>query len=287
MSMQTIRRLLLFALPALLLASCNKSNDPNYNTDHPEHGKITVTADWSGIGQDITKPSAFTVAVGGHTVEATGDSHAIDNLFDPGDYRLYAYNKADNITVSGTTATADYTAGTPDWFFTCSVDVKVEADKVHAVTAVMKRQVREVTLVIGLTGGTADRIEGITATLSGVAGTYDFDSGTHGSATSAPLTFAKQTSGDNAGKWTATVRLLGVTGSEQKLTGTIRFTGGRPDDMPLQSDLSADLANFNANKTEPFALGGTVAETPTGAGFTGTIIDWTESNGGDVNAGME
>ena len=284
MSMQDIRRLLLFALPVLLFASCSKSKDPNYNTDHPEHGKITVTADWSGIGQDITKPSAFTVAVGGHTVEVTGDSHAIDKHFDPGDYLLYAYNKAGNITVSGTTATADYTTGTPEWFFTCSMDVKVEADKVHAVTAVMKRQVREVTLIIELTGGTADRIEGITATLSGVAGTLNIDNYTHGSPSNVDFAFTKITTGADAGKWTTTVRLLGVTGSEQKLTGTIRFTGGIPGDMPLQSDLSADLANFNANKTEPFALGGTVAETPTGTGFTATITGWNPVPGSSVIA---
>jgi hypothetical protein len=167
----------------------------------------------------------------------------------------------------------------PGWLFSGRLQETVEADKDYAFTVPMMQQVRELTLIIEPTGGTAHKIESITATLSGVAGTLDIDSDTHGSPSNVALSFTKITEGTDAGKWSATVRLLGVAGSEQKLTGTIRFTGGAPGDMPLESDLTTDLATFNQKKNEPLTLGGTVTETPTETGFTVTINDWNKETG--------
>ena len=44
--------------------------------------------------------------------------------------------------------------------------------------------------------------------------------------------------------------------------------------MPLESDLTAELASFNADKKTPLALGSTLVETPAGTGFTATIDKW-------------
>ncbi|OJV83297.1 MAG: hypothetical protein BGO34_16665 [Bacteroidia bacterium 44-10] len=264
------RKLLIAAVGAILLTACDVK-DPIYETDHPGKARVTLTAGWSGIDQSITKPAGYTAVVNGtaHTDIPATESHTFPDMA-PGTYTAYLYNNADGIAISGTTATATYTATPPGWLFTGKLTETVEADKDYTFTVPMKQQVRELTLVIEPTGGTADRVESISASLSGVAGMLDMDSDTHGSPSNAPLAFTK---GSN-GKWTATVRLLGVTGSEQKLTGTVAFEGGSPTDIMLDSDLSPSLSNFNRDKTTPLSLRGDMKETPTELGFVTSVTDW-------------
>ena len=52
----------------------------------------------------------------------------------------------------------------------------------------------------------------------------------------------------------------------------------------ITSDLTEALAGFNDNKREPLTLGSTIVETPTEAGFTATITDWTVVEGDPVVA---
>lgn len=287
--MRKVNIITIAAVGALMLWGCDVK-DPIYETDHPDKGAVTVKADWSNIGQGITKPAKWTVAVGSREgIAENTDSHAFKDAFDPGNYTVYAWNPADHFTFSGTTATVA-SEGTglhaqPDWLFTAKLQATVQADRKHEFTAVMQQQVRELTLVIEATGSVAPRISAITSTLSGVAGSYDMESGAHGSASAVAFEFTKQTTGDYAGKWTATVRLLGVTGSRQLLKSTIKFIDGIPTDIPLDNDLSGALATFNDNKREPFVLGGQAAETPTEAGFTATINGWTRIQGGSGTAG--
>ena len=80
------------------------------------------------------------------------------------------------------------------------------------------------------------------------------------------------------------MRLLGITGNTQTLTATLTYADGNPADTGLESDLTAALADFNSDKTAPLTLGGTIAETPNEMGFTATITDWEEVDGGNVNA---
>ena len=98
------------------------------------------------------------------------------------------------------------------------------------------------------------------------------------------MPFTRITEGDDAGKWKATVRLLGVTGTEQLLTGEIRYADGNPRPTTLESDLSEALKEFNAKKTEPLTLGGTLVETPEEAEFSEfEITGWEEVDAEDVN----
>ena len=263
---------------AMLLAACSGGKDSIGETDHPDKAKITVTTTWEGIDQSI-KPAEYFAAYGTEELKATQDTYTFPNLFDAGTHTAYFYNKPDGITINGTTATANYAAPI-GWLFTGKLTETVEADRDYAFTVPMRQQVRELTLVIEPTGGTADKITEITASLSGAAGTLDFGSNAHGTPTSIALTFSK----DGDGKWSATVRLLGVAGNEQKLTGTIKFTGGTPGDMPLETVLTTDLATFNDNKEEPKILGGTVAQIPTGEGFTATINGWNTIDAGTGKA---
>ena len=280
---------------AVLLSSCVK--DTLYDTPHPDHGMIAVTADWSARGEGIDIPDTWTVTMGDYTGTETSATHAPDHLFAPGSYTLAVWNPAEGITVSGTTATIAAATGNragtdafvdnaPGWFFTYTEQVSIEKDKDYPLTAVMQQQVRELTLMIEPAGDAADRIESIGGTLSGAAGTLDFATGTHGTPSEVELHFTKITEGDDAGKWMATVRLLGIAGDAQRLTATLTYTDGNPQPTSLNSDLTSALNGFNDGKTAPLTLGGTIAETPGEAGFTGEITDWETVDGGGVDAEM-
>ncbi len=276
---------------ALTLAATSCVKDELHDTPHPDYGKITVTADWSDRGGGVDIPAEWTVTMGDYTGTETGATHSPDYLFKPGGYTLAAYNIPEGITISGTTAAVNAVEGgfivnTPGWLFPSVQEVAIEADTDYELTAVMRQQVRKLTLMIEPTGDAAERIESIEGTLSGAAGTLDFATGTYGTPSEVELHFTKITDGDDAGKWMATVRLLGIAGNLQRLTATLTYTDGNPQPTALESDLTEALADFNDGKTAPLTLGGTIAETPGEAGFTGEITDWETVDGGGVDAEM-
>lgn len=276
---------------ALTLAATSCVKDELHDTPHPDYGKITVTADWSDRGGGVDIPAEWTVTMGDYTGTETGETHSPDYLFKPGGYTLAAYNTPEGITVSGTMATVAAADGgcivnTPGWLFSSMQEVAIEADTDYSLTAIMRQQVRKLTLMIEPTGDAANRIESIEGTLSGAAGTLDFATGTYGTPSEVELRFTKITDGDDAGKWTATVRLLGIAGNLQRLTATLTYTDGNPQPTALESDLTTALDGFNDGKTAPLTLGGTIAETPGEAGFTGEITDWETVDGGEVDAEM-
>ena len=117
----------------------------------------------------------------------TGETHAPDYLFDPGNYTLAAYNIPEDITVSGTTATVapetgngTYISNAPGWLFTSVQEVTVEADTDYELTAAMHQQVRQLTLVIEPAGDAADRIETIEGHAERSGRDAGFATGTHG-----------------------------------------------------------------------------------------------------------
>ena len=291
-----MKKIYTIILTALLLSSCVK--DTLYDTPHPDHGMISVTADWSARGEGIDIPATWTVAMGDYTGTETSATHAPDHLFDPGSYTLAVWNPAEEITVSGTTATVaaatgnDAVAGAfisnaPGWLFTSVQQVLIEKDTDYPLTAAMKQQVRELTLVVEPTGDAAGRITEIVAHLTGAAGTLDFATDTYGAASNVVLPFTKITEGNDAGKWKATVRLLGVTGTEQLLTGEIRYADGNPTPTTLKSDLTEALKEFNTGKSASLTLGGTLVETPEETEFSGfEITGWETVEGGDASAEM-
>ena len=233
---------------ALLLAATSCVKDELHDTPHPDTGKITVTADWTDRGDGVDTPAEWTLTIGGYTGTETGETHAPDYLFKPGNYTLAAYNTPENITISGTIATVaavepDLKSGVsetlqsgatetalisnaPGWLLTSVQEVTVEADTDYELTAAMHQQMRQLTLVIEPTGDAAGRIESIEGSLSGAAGTLDFATGTYGAASDVALHFTKITEGEDAGKWTATVRLHTPTATRQ--TRALRATSRQP-----------------------------------------------------------
>lgn len=270
----------------LLLTSCIE--DELFNTPHPDHGKVVVTADWSNRGEGVDIPTSWELNLGDYTGTETSATHAPDYLFEPGNYTLVAHNPANGIAVSGTTATVATTNGSfitanPDWLFTAVQEVTIDIDTDHKFTATMRQQVRELTLIIEPTGDAAERVESIEGHLSGAAGSMDFSTDTYGMPSEVELSFTKITSGADAGKWTATVWLLGIAGNAQQLTATLTYTDDNPQSHLLESDLTASLSDFNADKATPLTLGGTTAETPTESGFSATITDWEKVTEGPID----
>lgn len=291
--MRTKELLIASAGALLLLGSCDVK-DPIYNSAHPEQGTVMLTTDWSHIGGGIALPESYTVKAADFLTVVSDAANTLDHLFEPGTYEFYVYNTPEHITVTGTTVTVSsasvsvaqagtFINNTPGWFFSGSAKALIEKDKEHRLTAAMQQQIRQLTLIIELTGGTAARVEEITATLTGVAGAFDFKNGTYAASSSVTLAFSKITDGADAGKWKADVRLLGILGSQQLLTGTILFTDNTPTDN-FNSDLSTSLTSFNNDKRNPLKLDGTVVETPTEAGFTSTIKEWEIVERGPVIA---
>ena len=281
------RHIYIIGMAALTLTGCVK--DELFDTPHPGKGSITVTADWSARGEGIATPESWNLSMGDYHGTETAATHATDHLFEPGSYSLVAWNPATDISVSGTSASVTSTAdgcisGELGWLFTSVQEVTIEADRDHAFTSAMQQQVRQITLTIRLTGDAAARVEGISGRLSGVAGTMDFASDTYSAPSDVALNFTKITQGENAGAWTATVRLLGITGESQQLTGTITYAGDNLPSIPIASDMTALLAGFNDNKTVPLSLACDL-ETPTQAGVTATIIDWEVQE--EVNADIK
>ena len=277
------------AATALLTASCVK--DTLYNTPHPNHGKITVTADWSARGEGIDIPATWTIAMGDYTGTETAATHAPDHLFAPGSYTLVAWNPAEGITVSGTTATVAPASGSqttgafidnaPGWFFTHTEQVTIEKDTDYPLTAAMKQRVRELQLELEVTQGRPELIQSVTATLSGIAGAFDMARGqTTGEPASTVFSFTRDGS-----RLTADARLLGTMGTVQTLVLDIVFTdGGRT--QRTEVDLTEALTDFNGDMTTAYRVTGTL-ETPVGMEEgKGEITGWETVEGGDASAEM-
>lgn len=277
------------AAAALLTASCVK--DTLYNTPHPDHGKITVTADWSARGEGIDIPATWTIAMGDYTGTETTATHAPDHLFAPGSYTLVAWNPAEGITVSGTTATVAPASGSqttgsfidnaPGWFFTHAEQVSIEKDTDYPLTAAMQQRVRELQLELEVTQGRPELIQSVTATLSGIAGAFDMARGqTSGEPASTVFSFTRDGS-----RLTADARLLGTMGAVQTMVLDIVFVdGGRT--QRTEVDLTEAMKDFNDDRTTAYRVTGTL-ETPVGMEEgKGEITGWETVEGGDASAEM-
>jgi len=270
---------------ALALASCGV-DDPIYETPNPQHGTITLTTDWSKMGEGITKPTNYIIEVGGQKVTANKDRYTIEHLFDEGTYRGYAYNTAEHITVSDGTATVGSVNSasttvepTLGWFFSASNEVEIKKDTHHEFTAVMQQQVRQLNIELTATSGDIGNIQSVTASLSGVANTIDLKTGTcSGTGLKVVPIFTK-----SGNKLIASVRLIGLTTETQNLTLDINYTVGSP--QQLTTDMSSYLTGFSTDKHIPITLTGNISITSgVGIDFNSEISGWESQGqvGGDA-----
>lgn len=273
--------LYLFLATSVCMSGCDVK-DPIYNTPHSGQGTITLTTDWSQIGEGLGIPASYTVMIGDYTTTVGGTTAALDHFFEPGTYRMLVYNTPENIRIEGTVADATPGQGVyyPGGLFSCAAEVTIAEDTDHAITAVMRQQVRQLTLVVEPTGDAADRIEHIWGSLKPMACKLDLENGTHSVGVRGTFGFSKITEGADAGKWTFTQPILGFIPEETKILEIeIYYRNDSPEKQVVTSDLTEPLAGFNDDKRTPLILSGKVVETPTGAGFGATIKDWITVSG--------
>lgn len=279
-----MNRLKISMIVLLILASpsCG-DDDPINETANLQHGTITLTTDWSKIGEGITKPASYIIEIGGQKVTATADKCTLDYLFEAGTYRGYTYNMAEHISISDGLAKVDSVSGssttvepTPGWFFSASNEVEIENDTHHEFTAVMQQQVRQLDIELTVTDGDIDNIETITASLSGVANTIDLKTGTcSGTGLKVEPVFTKS---DN--KLIGSVRLIGLAAEAQMLMLDISYKVGSP--QQLITDMSSYLTDFSIDKHIPMTLTGNISITSgIGVEFDSEISGW--ENQGQVS----
>lgn len=279
-----INKLLLFTANCLLLTvmSCTR-----VDLEDPLKGKMTLVTDWSKRTTGVEQPASYTVILNNQTLTYSQATNLLPEL-EAGNYPIHIYNTPDKISVTGTTATVATTGNVvdplPGWLFTATTAARYADFKEETITVQMRQQVRQLAITLKPTEGTIDKISNITASMSGIAGAWDFkENKPTGNLVSVPLHFTKK----EDGSWQIAVRLLGITGSQQRLTGTVSFEGVSPADINLDSDLSAIIAKFNTDKITPLLLQGEMKETPTEFGFTSIITSWESGNGNGETGNAE
>ena len=276
-----MKLLKIFIIPvAATLFGC--THYPIYDLPQPvSMQSILLITDWTNRGSDIDIPASYTVKIGDSSTILSGTTNSVENLFaDAGQYTVNVWNTVDHITVSDSTAAADYKAGDLGWLFTGKQEVTIKKDSDYSITVPMQQQVRQLTLKLEVTGDAKDRLKNINASLSGVAGTLNIDNGTHGAPADVALTFSEDPSD---GAWKATIRLLGMTDKAQTLTLALSFSGGDSSPYILNSDMSSLLAGFNEDKKTPLTLSARLVATSADAEFAATISNWIR---GDASTGI-
>lgn len=281
---------------ALMPAGCDVKL-PIYNTPHPDRGAIVLTTDWTAREDGATMPAEYTVDVEGTTfalksnaTELKSSTTVLPGVFMPGVTDLLAYNLPAGVTIGNGTATVDRDAATglqrpdPGILFGGTATTDVTADDTVRVPMPMHQLFRRIQFELTISGGDAERITGIEAQLTGMAAAVILRTGgSVGEVTGSPVTvqipFARK-----ADKLTASIRVPGIIANvPQHTLVTLTFRDGKR--LTAETDVSEAFANFNANKTVPLRLSGSLYA-PVGSEVSGTIISWEDVQGGDVDAEM-
>ncbi len=278
---------LLCVWATLFLAGCDVK-DPIYNTPHPDKGAIVITADWTQRGEGIATPSEYTTEAAGASFSLHEPVAALTGLFVPGRTELLGYNPAEHVTVKDGVATVDNdpdNAGMqhpePGVLLGGTVTADVVADDTVSVVLPMRQLFRKIAFELTVSGGDIRRITGIEARLEGVAPSVDLRTGeVTGVVTVVPVPFVRL-----EGKLVGAVWVPGmIPGAVQRMVVTLTFVDGVTD--TVETDFSEMFKDFNTDKLHPMRLTGDVYA-PVNLETGGTIIGWTETDGGDVNAGVE
>ena len=268
--MKTVKIFILLNVITIMFFGC--INYPIYDFAYDDYGKIiSLITDWTERGSDIDIPEDYTVKIGDYINILSGTDNTIDHLFSSGKYIINIWNMTDHITVSDMIASAGYASGESGWFFTGRREVMIEKDRDHSFIVFMQQQIRQLTLELEIAGNVEYRYTGVSATLSGVAGTLNIDNGAHDVPMTVDLTFAENPENN---RWNTSVRLLGVTGNRQTLTLTMYLADAHPDFHTFTSDLSDPLALFNEDKKTPLTLIARLDGTQSGGELIASITDW-------------
>ena len=257
--------------------------DGLYDTPHPDKGAVAVSLQGAGTGD------RYVVDVDGQVAGIEGLPFVYPGLFLPGTYRLAVYNCPEGFSFEGRTARVDAPEGKdgiaviplPGYLRSVCREVAVVADDTLHVELEAVQRVRDLHIEFTVAQGRPELIQGVTGTLSGIAGAFDLEAGqVTGEAVATVFGFARE-----GEVLSADVRLLGTMGAAQVLVLDIVFTdGGRTQHTEV--DLTEALADFNGDMTTAYRVTGTL-ETPVGMEEgKGEITGWETVEGGDASAEM-
>ncbi|WP_455666921.1 FimB/Mfa2 family fimbrial subunit [Phocaeicola sp.] len=277
---------------SLLLLSCGDDDEkptpvpePDPTPEVPTQGTFRTTADWSTCPDASILPDTYTLYIGEKSQSLKKeDSYLYPTLLDPGKYTLLAYNHAEQISVSGTTATIETIedgtlAPLPGYLFSAMQQVDIIAGDTLNTTLKMRQHIRQLTLKLKLAEEDAGRISGTTATLSGIASAFSLENGavisTSGKTTAPIFIIVHGDEGRAAGDTylCATVRIAGtVTEEKQQLTLFITFAEGNR--QLVETDMTEAIKDFNEG-TVPIELEANLT-LPVQPGITATIGGWSK-----------
>ena len=257
--------------------------DGLYDTPHPDKGVVAVSLQGAGTGD------RYVVDMDGQVAGIEGLPFVYPGLFLPGTYSLAVYNCPEGFSFEGRTARVDAPEGKdgtaviplPGYLRSVCREVAVVADDTLHVELEAVQRVRDLHIDFTVAQGRPELIQGVTGTLSGIAGAFDLEAGqVTGEAVATVFGFARE-----GEVLSADVRLLGTMGAAQVLVLDIAFTdGGRTQHTEV--DLTEALADFNGDMTTAYRVTGTL-ETPVGMEEgKGEITGWETVEGGDASAEM-
>lgn len=248
--------------------------EPVYNTDHPDKGKVIFNPVWPAD----QAPELFTVLVGLTRAELAGTGGEFPSLFDEGEYDWLAHNEPAGITLSGAAASVDQRDGyalSPEWLYSGSGTVSVKKDTDHRLAPSMSPLVRRLNLTLKFADGERGDVSALSAELSGVAASIDMRTGEVSGRTQVKPAFTLSGS-----EYTASHNLLGVTGPSQTMSITVTLPSGT---FEVTGDVSEALAGFNGDKTRALDVELTVSN----LGLSSMSVDVTGWKNGEIHGSGE
>ncbi len=270
-----------FCMAAMLPVAC--SDDEQQDTS--EAGALLISTSWMeayDFFNDITEDYFLASVDGGDAKQLTLATYSCyyPDLLTSGTHSVLAYNEAKGITIDGNSARVnqlddDTVEPMPNYFFMAKQDVTINGGDTVRVDLEMKRLVYPVTMTLDLEKENTDRLENISATLSGVAGGVDFESGEPlpGSVTIKPQLGRYGDSSRAVGLgFSLLCRVMGVDTTSRQIL-TINFIMDDGSTRTVTSDLTDYLKDITTRKS--MSIKATVG-IPQDGQTTGEIDSWQE-----------
>ncbi len=281
-------------LSVVVLAGCYKSKFSD--TLFPDDGVLSINIVLPTLATDDSEPTSYTIVVDGQqSVVALDDGVTLYPApLEPGEYYIYVYSNSASVaiedlssTVGTITATApddggSYVKTLPEHIYFGMQRVTITADTRITTDVSMAQISRDIHFSLYIAEGDPDRISSVTSSLTGVTQAWEcigdtaYDTGltTIDPALTQGAYIARST-GDND-YISGSIRVFGVTGTEQKLT--IELTYSDDTKQTILSDITQELKDANINKSTDIILTGNI-NTPIETEVDGTIDNWTQENG--------
>jgi hypothetical protein len=261
--MKSTKLLTLYALVAIAMSSCHKTNP--YNTSHPDHGKIEFVADWSDLKEEgIDIPEKYTIYVEGETSTISTNEKVFPTLIEPGKRSILIYSTTEKITLEPENSTAKVDVndgiinGNIGRLYTLLLeDVLIEADKVIKVEGKLEPQVRKLVIILNVKGVSSSNVEidDKTASLTGIASKWNYETNTAVIETNVRPEFKVY----NEDEFRASMELLGIVPESvngQHLSFGLIYSdkwGGKKE-VKIGIDLTEFMKSFNDDKNTPLVL---------------------------------